>query len=103
LDFRFWILDCERTDGLYLRSKRTPCFRNSENVKMKMDQRHSFLARDRRAGAQGTQLGPGDLRMDAAAYATVGAQKAGVISKTKMLLLVFLIGLLRRRSDKYRG
>jgi hypothetical protein len=31
-----------------------------------------LLARDRRAVAQGTQLGPGDLRMDAAAQAAVG-------------------------------
>jgi hypothetical protein len=32
-----------------------------------------LLARDRRAGAQGAQLRPGDLRMDAAAEAAVGA------------------------------
>jgi len=32
-----------------------------------------FLARDRRAVAQGAQLGPGDLRMHAAASAAVGA------------------------------
>ena len=32
-----------------------------------------LLARDRGAVAQGTQLGPGDLRMDAAAEAAVGA------------------------------
>jgi hypothetical protein len=32
-----------------------------------------LLARDRRAVAQGAQLGPGDLRMDAAAQAAVGA------------------------------
>jgi hypothetical protein len=32
-----------------------------------------LLARDRRAFAQGAQLGPGDLRMDAAAQAAVGA------------------------------
>jgi len=32
-----------------------------------------LLARDRRAVAQGAELGPGDLRMDAAAEAAVGA------------------------------
>jgi len=32
-----------------------------------------LLARDRRAVAQGAQPGPGDLRMDAAAQAAVGA------------------------------
>ena len=32
-----------------------------------------LLARDRRAVAQGAQLGPGDLRMDAAAETAVGA------------------------------
>jgi len=32
-----------------------------------------LLARDHRAVAQGAQLGPGDLRMDAAAQAAVGA------------------------------
>src|SRR5438093_10137731 len=32
-----------------------------------------LLARDRRAVAQGAQLGPGDLRMDAAAQAAIGA------------------------------
>ena len=32
-----------------------------------------LLARERRAVAQGTELGPGDLRMDAAAEAAVGA------------------------------
>ena len=32
-----------------------------------------LLARDRRAVAQGAQLGPGDLGMDAAAQAAVGA------------------------------
>jgi hypothetical protein len=32
-----------------------------------------LLARDRCTVAQGAQLGPGDLRMDAAAEATVGA------------------------------
>ena len=32
-----------------------------------------LLARDRCAVAQGAQLGPGDLRMDAAAQAAVGA------------------------------
>jgi hypothetical protein len=32
-----------------------------------------LLARDRSAVAQGAQLGPGDLRMDAAAQAAVGA------------------------------
>jgi len=31
------------------------------------------LLRDRRAVAEGAQLGPGDLRMDAAAQAAVGA------------------------------
>jgi hypothetical protein len=32
-----------------------------------------FIARDRGAVAPGAQLGPGDLRMDAAAEAAVGA------------------------------
>jgi hypothetical protein len=32
-----------------------------------------LLAGDRRGVAQGAQLGPGDLRMDAAAQAAVGA------------------------------
>jgi len=32
----------------------------------------TLLARDRRAVAQGAQLGPGGLWMDAAAYAAVG-------------------------------
>ena len=32
-----------------------------------------LLARDRRAVAQGAQLGPGDLRMDAAAQTAVGS------------------------------
>jgi hypothetical protein len=32
-----------------------------------------LLARDRRAVGQGAQLGPGDLRLDAAAQAAVGA------------------------------
>ena len=38
-----------------------------------MNSTPQFLARDRRAVAQGAQLGPGDLRMDAAAQAAVGA------------------------------
>jgi hypothetical protein len=32
-----------------------------------------LLARERRAVAQGAELGPGDLRMDAACQAAVGA------------------------------
>jgi hypothetical protein len=32
-----------------------------------------LLARERRAVAQGSQLGPGDFRMDATAHAAVGA------------------------------
>ena len=38
-----------------------------------MNSTPQLLARDRRAVAQGAQLGSGDLRMDAAAQAAVGA------------------------------
>ena len=38
-----------------------------------MNSTPQLLARDRGAVAQGAQLGPGDLRMDAAAWAAVGA------------------------------
>ena len=37
-----------------------------------LDSTPQLLARDRRAVAQGAQLGPGGLWMDAAAYAAVG-------------------------------
>ena len=63
-----------------------PRFRNSENVETstddpstahpsqaRMNSAPKLLARERRAVAQGAQLGPGDLRMDAAASAAVGA------------------------------
>ena len=38
-----------------------------------MNSTPQLLARDRRTVAQGAQLGPGDLGMDAAAQAAVGA------------------------------
>jgi hypothetical protein len=38
-----------------------------------MNSTPQFVAGERRAVAQGAQLGPGDLRMDAAAQAAVGA------------------------------
>ena len=44
-----------------------------------------LLARDRRAVAQSAQLGPGDLRMDAAAQAAVGADHQRVLTHALLI------------------
>ena len=49
-----------------------------------MNSTPQLLARDRRAVAQGTQLSPGDLRMDAAVYAAVGADHQRVLTHTTL-------------------
>ena len=53
-----------------MKEKQTSYTRTQPTV---LDSTPQCLARDRRAVAQGAQLGPGDLWMDAAAQAAVGA------------------------------
>jgi hypothetical protein len=51
-----------------------------------------LLARDRRAVAQGAQFGPGDLRMDAAAQAAVGAGDDGFLNRAFLYDVLKAVG-----------
>lgn len=57
--------------GFYFRLS---CFCFVQPAQALLNSTPQLLARDRRAAAQGAQLGPGDLRMDAASQAAVGGR-----------------------------